>query len=91
MSTRTFEEAAALAQQHGFELTNPGDGCYHLRHRQLRWIYNLYPRRHGASPRIYSDKVHRGPYLNNLPQPWTLLDVTRAVIKASYREVTKHG
>ncbi len=77
-SEATFAEAKALADAHGFRLTNPSDGCYQLRFMD-EWIINLYPRRKGGSPRMYHDKHKPGPFLK-LPQDWTILDAVQAAI-----------
>lgn len=81
-SEDTCYEAAMLADQNGMSLTNPSDGCFQLRHCEKGWILNLYPRRKGFTPRIYTDPNHRGPFLRNLlPEKWSLLDVVEAAIK----------
>ncbi len=95
-SEQTFQEAFELGKQHGVELVNNSDGCYQIRTKvdvpyegrdSKQWIYNLYPRRHGYTPRIYSDTTHRGPFLD-VPEFWTLLDAVKAVIQAKV-EFTK--
>ena len=90
-SEATFNEARALAEANGFQLTQPSDGCYQLRRLKPLWIYNLYPRRSGLSPRIYSDPHHRGPFLRGMPEPWTLLDVVRAAIALVELERSKNS
>lgn len=84
-SEKTFAEAVELSKANGMRLTNPSDGCYQLRHLAVGWIINLYPRRNGASPRMYHDPKHKGPYLS-LPQNWTLLDAVKAAVVASEGE-----
>jgi hypothetical protein len=81
-SEKTYPAAVELAGHYRMVLSNPSDGCYQLRHVDLGWIINLYPRRNGASPRAYSDPHHRGPFLN-LPQLWTLLDAVEAAVDAA--------
>ena len=78
-SERTFPEARFLAAEHGMVLTNPSDGCFQLRWGP-GWIVNLYPRHQGLSPRMYHDPRHRGPFLQSLPENWTLLQAVEAAI-----------
>ena len=78
---QTFDEAEQTAAAHGLRLTNPSAGVYQLRSDRQGWIINLYPRRQGATGRIYHDPHHRGPFLP-LPCDWTLLDVVLAAVAA---------
>ncbi len=87
-SESTFEEARQLAAANQMTFTNPSAGCYQLRHLDLGWIINMYPRRDGFSPRMYHDPHHRGPFLK-LPENWTLLDGVRIAIEAAAPQRTE--
>jgi hypothetical protein len=79
-SEDVFKEAAILAAANLCALNRmPND--YHFQLIKINgdkpdYIYNLYP----STQRIYSDPKHRGPFLQ-IPKPWTILDVVKALVK----------
>lgn len=79
-SEDTFDEAVEFARESGACLLLRMPAGYHFQlicyGENHEHIYNLYP----STQRIYSDPKHRGPFLQ-IPQPWTLLDVVKAVVK----------
>lgn len=75
VSSRLFDRAQGLAEAHGLVLLRHTEVHYSLR-KPDAWMIELYP----GNGRIYSPKLHRGPYLD-LPRPWTVLDAVKAAVK----------
>lgn len=84
---RGFRDAVQLAADYGMTLTNPSDGCFHLKHNKLGWIINMYPRKSCDTPLLKHDVNHPGPKLQ-LPSKWTPMSVVEAVIDL---DVTNDG
>jgi hypothetical protein len=76
----TFDEAAALASQHGMRLKRHTPGHYRLIREKPRGIWNLYPRSGKRTPRIVGDPLHRGGFLALDHVDWTLLEVVQAAV-----------
>lgn len=76
-AARQFDEALALAEQHGMKLVRHTDVHYQLS-VEGGWLLNLYP----SKTRIYADRNRpQAPYLGLAGIRWTLIDVVEAVIE----------
>lgn len=84
----TFEQAQALAKQHGFELYQHSFWHFSLMYSPSHyisasdWRWNLYP----SNQRIYADPHYKSPFLRIENSPWTFLDIVEAAIKIKRAE-----
>ncbi len=72
-----YPAAKVEAELFGMRLISQTTGHHYALERD-HWRINLYP----GNQRIYHDRNRPGPFLENVPEPWSLMDIVRSAIQA---------